>query len=160
MIEGATVTALFSARKCNGCGMTKCLDTHFWKGQTLCVECCKERQKNRWDSRTPKRRLEQHLKHKYSLTINDLNAALEQQNGNCAICQETLPDLLVYNNRRRGYAIDHNHETGEFRGVLCLKCNSMLGMAKDSPDILEKASAYLKTRGSYHRLAVARAKGD
>lgn len=160
MIESATVTALFSVRKCNGCGMTKCLGTHFWKGQTLCIECSKERQKNRWNSRSPQRRLEQHLKYKYSLTINQLTDALNRQNGGCAICEAKLPDLLVYNNRKRGYAIDHNHETGEFRGVLCLNCNSMLGMSKDSPEILDKASAYLKNRGSYHGLAVARAKGD
>lgn len=157
MSEAVTVTAA-PARKCNGCGMFKCLDTHFWKGQTLCIECSKERQKNRWQSRTPKRRLEQHLKYKYSLTINELNSALEKQKGGCAICEEVLPDLLVYNNRRRGYAIDHNHETGEFRGILCLNCNSMLGMAKDNSEILEKASAYLKDRGSYSEIAAARMK--
>lgn len=158
MSLATTVTALFSMKKCNGCGETKTLETHFWKGQTLCIECAKDRQKTRWASRTPKKRLEQHLKYKYDLTINELTAALEKQNGGCAICEEVLPDLLVYNNRRRGYAIDHNHETGEFRGILCLKCNSMLGMAKDSSDLLEKASAYLKDRGSYHNLAAARMK--
>ena len=84
---------------------------------------------------------------------------MEDQKGGCAICEEVLPDLLVYNNRKRGYAIDHNHETGEFRGILCLKCNSMLGMARDSRDLLEKASSYLEERGSYNNTAVARKKG-
>lgn len=157
MSEAVVVTA-FPVRKCNGCGLTKTLDTGFWKGQTLCIECSKDRQKNRWNSRTPKKRLEQHLKYKYSLTIDQLTNALNEQNGGCAICCEALPDLMVYNNRKRGYAIDHNHETGEFRGILCLSCNSMLGMAKDSSETLEKASAYLKANGSYADFAVARSK--
>lgn len=143
-------------RACSGCKKEKPLDTDFWKNQTLCIECSKERQKTRWFSRTPKKRLEQHLKYKYSLTITELNKSLEDQKGGCAICEEVLPDLLVYNNRRRGYAIDHNHETGKFRGILCLKCNSMLGMACDNPKILDKASKYLRDRGSYHRVAATK----
>jgi Recombination endonuclease VII len=152
------VVQLFGDKNCNGCKTVKPI-TEFWKSQTLCISCCKERQKNRWDSRNPKKRLEQHIKYKYSLTINELMEILDKQNGNCAICETQLPDLLVYNNRRRGYAIDHNHETGKFRGILCLKCNSMLGMSCDSIDLLEKAAGYLKVRGSYYNAAAARKKG-
>ena len=154
MTELVSITTM---KRCSGCKSAKPLDS-FWKGQTLCIDCAKCRQKTRWSSRTPKKRLEQHLKYKYSLTIDELNQALKDQKNGCAICEEVLPDLLVYNNRRRGYAIDHNHETGQFRGILCLKCNSMLGMAQDSQDILEKASAYLQKRGSYHNAAAARRK--
>ena len=146
------VVAIAHIKRCNGCDSVKPIQD-FWKSQSLCIGCTKERQKNRWDSRTPKKRLEQHLKYKYSLTINELNEALEKQNGGCAICEEALPDLLVYNNRRRGYAIDHNHETGIVRGILCSMC--MLGMARDSQLLLEKASAYLKEKGSYHETAAA-----
>ena len=56
---------------------------------------------------------------------------------------------MTYDNRRRGYAIDHNHETGEFRGILCIKCNSLLGMASDRVDVLYAAAKYLSERGSY-----------
>ncbi len=150
------VVAFAEMRICNGCKTQKPLDAGFWKGQTLCIECSKHRQKNRWSSRTPKKRLEQHLKYKYSLTINELNQALESQKGGCAICEEMLPDLLVYNNRRRGYAIDHNHETGKFRGILCLKCNSMLGMARDSRELLHKAANYLDERGSYYNVRASK----
>ena len=153
------VIPILKEKHCNGCNETKPLKGNFWKGQSLCIVCSKDRQKNRWNSRSPKKRLEQHLKYKYSLTVNQLNAALNSQKGGCAICEEVLPDLLVYNNRKRGYAIDHNHETGEFRGILCLNCNSMLGMARDNPSILEKASVYLQERGSYHNAAVARSRG-
>jgi hypothetical protein len=121
----------------------------FWKGQSSCIECCKYKQKNRWNSRTPKKRLEQHLKYKYGVTEEQLVEALNGQDNVCAICKGALPDLMLYENRRRGYAIDHNHETMEFRGVLCLKCNTLLGMAQESKEILEAAIDYLEKNGNY-----------
>lgn len=133
---------------CPTCKEPKSLDD-YWKGQSSCILCTKEKQKTRWNSRTPKKRLEQHLKYKYGVTHQEFLEAWDEQEGRCAICKDELPDLMAYENRRRGYAIDHNHETGEFRGILCLKCNSLLGMAKDSPEVLEKAKHYLNTRGHY-----------
>jgi hypothetical protein len=100
------------------------------------------------------------LKYKYGITHGEFCAAWEEQGGKCSICSTELPDLMRYDNRRRGYAIDHNHETGKFRGILCLNCNSLLGMAKDSARILAKAIGYLEKNGSYAGLvdnaAVAR----
>jgi hypothetical protein len=145
-----------SLKFCHGCKAEKPISSDFWKGQSKCIACSKEMQKSYWNSRTPKKRLEQHLKYKYSLTVGELLEALERQNGGCAICSSKLPDLMVYNNRKRGYAIDHNHETGEFRGILCLPCNTVLGMAKDSPDLLERAASYLKDRGFYHEFYLSR----
>lgn len=135
-------------KHCNGCSTSK-EHAEFWKGQSLCIVCSKERQKTRWASRSPKRRLEQHLKYKYGVTHDQFYTAWNSQDGKCAICLSELPDLMVYENRRRGYAIDHNHDTGEFRGILCLKCNSLLGMANDSPRILAKAIGYLESNGFY-----------
>jgi len=140
-------------KRCNGCSTTKDLSS-FWKGQSLCIDCSKERQKTRWDSRSPKKRLEQHLKYKYGVTHAKFMEAWENQHGECAICSSELPDLMTYENRRRGYAIDHNHETGEFRGILCLRCNSLLGMAKDSARVLASAIGYLEKNGSYEHMLV------
>jgi hypothetical protein len=143
------------SKKCFSCKSEKPI-SDFWKGQCYCKPCSSEKQKKSWSSRTPKKRLEQHLLYKYNLKMVDLVAALEEQSGNCSICSSVLPDLLVYENRRRGYAIDHNHETGSFRGILCLNCNSMLGMAKDDPKILDKAAKYLREKGSYTELHKSR----
>jgi len=146
-------------KHCNGCKQTKDL-SEFWKNQTLCIECSRERQKTRWASRSPKRRLVQHLKYKYGITHEEFIGAWDSQEGKCSICLIELPDLMVYENRRRMYAIDHNHETGEFRGILCNRCNALLGMAKDSARILARAIGYLEKNGSYAGLvdnaAVAR----
>lgn len=145
---------------CPNCKTEKHLHD-YWKGQSSCIECVKHKQKNRWNNRTPKKRLEQHLKYKYGISPERFLEALTNQNGDCAICQTTLPDLFVYEDRRRGYAIDHNHKTGEFRGILCLSCNTLLGMAKDDPEILKEAIIYLQNRGNYaptDNAAVARKK--
>jgi len=124
-------------------------ESQYWKGQYLCISCQKEKQKNCWGSRTPQKRLEQHLKYKYGVSHAEFMKRWEAQSGSCAICETELPDLMTYENRKRGYAIDHNHETGKFRGILCLTCNTMLGMAKDSSDTLKKAIDYLDNQGSY-----------
>lgn len=60
---------------------------------------------------------------------------------NCEICE-----VHVSGNR---HYIDHNHETGELRGVLCPSCNSALGKFHDSQVMLNKAIDYLKKYGSY-----------
>ena len=145
-------------KTCPTCHATKPID-EFWKRQTSCIPCSKHKQKTRWSSRTPAKRLEQHLKYKYGVTHAEFKKAWDDQKGRCVICESDLPDLMTYDNRRRGYAIDHNHETGDFRGILCLKCNSLLGMASESVDVLKSAIKYLTERGSYDNLAVARKKG-
>lgn len=141
-------------KTCPNCSVEKPL-TDYWKGQSSCIECMKWKQKNYWNSRTPKKRLEQHLKYKYGIEPETFLAAWDEQEGKCAICKDALPDLLTYDNRRRGYAIDHNHNTGEFRGILCIMCNTLLGMANDDTDVLQKAVEYLKTNGSYRELVAA-----
>jgi len=43
-----------------------------------------------------------------------------------------------------GWVVDHNHETGDVRGVLCSTCNLILGLVKDSPERLEMLALYVK----------------
>jgi len=58
-----------------------------------------------------------------------------QQNGRCAIC-ERKPDQIL--------CIDHSHETGKVRALLCRKCNTGLGCYDDDPAFARKAAAYLE----------------
>lgn len=83
------------------------------------------------------------LKYKYKLTIEEYNKMLEKQDNVCAIC---LLDEQGLNNsgKKKRLAIDHNHETGEVRGLLCTKCNMALGRFDDSIEKIERALNYLK----------------
>lgn len=70
---------------------------------------------------------------RYGLTRKEFNSRLKQQGFACAICEETL-----YRPQ-----IDHNHTTGTARGLLCVRCNSRLVYALESP-FLAAAKKYLK----------------
>jgi hypothetical protein len=83
------------------------------------------------------------LRKKYRITIVDYNKMLSEQNGVCAICgnPETRVDKRL--NRVSNLAVDHCHETGKIRGLLCHACNAMLGQSGDSADRLRLGAAYL-----------------
>ncbi len=81
-------------------------------------------------------------------TIKGFHAAMDAQKARCGICgyrlcarrglQEKIPGHL------RRACVDHDHATGKPRGVLCLQCNTLLGMARDNPRILKSALGYLR----------------
>ena len=70
----------------------------------------------------------------YRLSLVDYDAMRKRQNGTCAICKRSGQALCV----------DHCHACGKVRGLLCGKCNSVLGFCDDSPAHLLMAAAYLR----------------
>ena len=91
---------------------------------------------------------EHQLKYKYGITIADYNLMLNRQGSTCAICNEKnfTREKGTHNNKSvpMSLAVDHNHKTGQVRGLLCNGCNTSLGKFKDDPILLEKAIQYLK----------------
>lgn len=81
----------------------------------------------------------QNLRRYYGLTLKFYRQALKDQNGKCAIC-----DAGEESTTKRRLSVDHDHETGKFRGLLCDRCNRGLGLLKDSEEVLNRAIAYLK----------------
>jgi hypothetical protein len=77
-----------------------------------------------------------HLKRTFGLTPQQLAAIIEAQDGTCAVCDGPPQH------------IDHDHATGEVRGVLCGPCNMGLGQFQDDPTRLTRAASYLRR----HRL--------
>ena len=75
---------------------------------------------------------------RYGITLADYDEMLEEQGGGCAICGKTPED----NGKRLG--VDHDHNTGRVRGLLCDKCNSGLGMLRDDSTLLLRAVEYLE----------------
>lgn len=74
-----------------------------------------------------------HLKRQYGITETERDALIASQGGVCCICL-SAPAAHV----------DHCHETGRVRGVLCFSCNAALGQLKDRPDAIRRAAAYLE----------------
>jgi hypothetical protein len=83
------------------------------------------------------------LKYKYSLSSEDYENILEKQNGVCVVCgrEETAVDR---NGNIKKLQVDHDHITGEIRGLLCSTCNRGIGYLQDDIYIVEKALQYLK----------------
>lgn len=75
---------------------------------------------------------------KFGITIDTYNKILISQENKCAICGKSQDEFP------RALSVDHNHVTGEVRGLLCVRCNTVLGNALDNIDILKNAIVYLQ----------------
>lgn len=77
----------------------------------------------------------------WGLEPEDYDELLTSQNGVCAICAHPPGP------RDKGVLhIDHDHTTGEIRGLLCAACNSALGLFRDSSELLDEAARYLRAQ--------------
>src|SRR5262249_52221209 len=72
---------------------------------------------------------------RFGMSLLEYELRLASQNGACAICKKTP--------KRRLLCIDHCHETGKVRGLLCTLCNAALGAFGDNPKRMQAATDYL-----------------
>ncbi|MFN8036229.1 MAG: endonuclease domain-containing protein [Acidimicrobiia bacterium] len=68
--------------------------------------------------------------------LEDFDRLLENQRGACAICHASPDDIQFH--------VDHDHETGEVRGLLCMRCNNALGLFRESTDVIDRAADYVR----------------
>jgi hypothetical protein len=123
--------------------------------QSWCKECQKAAYRDRykakdkseavgrvqeWQRKNPEKMRNSHLKRMYGLDQDRYDQLLAGQNGSCWICHNP-PD-------GRPLGVDHDHKTGEVRGLLCITCNTGLGGFKDSIQLMERAILYLSKPGS------------
>lgn len=94
-----------------------------------------------WRKKNPRWARDQQLRFKFGITIDDYEKLLTNQKFCCAICERHMSEF------KRSLAVDHNHSTGQIRGLLCLNCNNGIGKLKDDIQLLEKAIRYLKKYG-------------
>ncbi|OYV41134.1 MAG: hypothetical protein B7Z80_02660 [Rhodospirillales bacterium 20-64-7] len=131
---------------------TKCRISPQHTYGTWCKDCWSQVSKDRWASKTDEERelirkgqrlwyssnklsvQKRKIEQKYGLTEEQFNRKLEKQNFICEICK-TTPDKFY---------VDHNHDTGKVRGLICHHCNIILGMSKDQIEVLRSAARYLK----------------
>ena len=84
------------------------------------------------------------LQRKYGITIEDYERMLQEQKGVCKLClKPEKRELKGFMEGVPPLSVDHCHETGIVRGLLCYDCNHMLGLAHDDPEVLARAIEYL-----------------
>lgn len=151
--KSAPLLLTLSSKRCPHCGEVK-PTTEFsrrnsngkWGFQSYCKECRNKKYKQyQIDNQEKYKRLNRnnHLKKKYGLTFEDLEKMLRDQDNKCAICGKELflhGASVDYNKIAR---VDHDHKTGEIRGLLCDSCNIGLGKFRDNTDYLLSAISYL-----------------
>lgn len=104
--------------------------------RNICKSCISLSQKQHFQKHHGKIK-DKNLKRVYGISLQQFNEMLEKQDRKCGICENDLDGKLLTH-------IDHCHTTGKIRAILCHYCNTGLGLFKESPDLLAKATKYLK----------------
>ena len=133
-------------KRCTNCNQNLPL-SKFWKNKTTkdgyqvwCKVCWKSATDKRRNG--PKRIIElrqrrnRHLIRTYGISIEDYEDKLIKQGGVCGICNRAKDGI-------KALAVDHDHESGKVRGILCENCNRGIGMFKHDQKLLNLAIAYL-----------------
>lgn len=140
-------------KQCNKCGEVKSTaDFHVRRAspdglQPRCKPCNQavarawdlanperaEASRRKWARSNPDKIRAHKRKHKYGLEDYEFKAIYVSQRGCCAICEQRLVVPCI----------DHNHGTGEVRGLLCTTCNTGIGHLRDSPVLLTRALEYV-----------------
>ena len=91
------------------------------------------------------------LKSTFGITLEEFEELKHKQKHKCLICERHEDDFHSKTTAGviKSFVVDHNHDTGEVRGLLCSECNVGLGFLQDSPKILQNAINYLTKRGYY-----------
>lgn len=142
-----------SEKVCSGCDIVKGKSSFNFQHANKdglnkhCKECLAagNRKKNQKPRRipTPAENRKMNLKRKFGITPEEFDQMLFDQGGGCAICGDDDPAPA----RGAGtslFVVDHCHDTGVVRSLLCSGCNKAIGFLKDDPTIAKNASEYLK----------------
>ena len=141
-------------KNCSVCAERKHFDLFYNfknKNDNKSYRCkdCDDKARKKWSDANPEKAYlsmrGRNLKHKFGLTLEDYEKLLKEQEGKCAICEATEGNSKDWN-----FAVDHDHETGKIRGLLCNNCNRGLGLLQDSEELLRKAAKYVENYRETH----------
>lgn len=114
---------------------------------TTCCRLCLDnalKYASRWRTKNPEKAREVQAaakrKRKYGISREVYNQMVERQKGGCACCGNTT--------NGKSLAVDHNHNTGAIRGLLCHQCNTAMGLLNDNPKRLQACIDYLLSSAS------------
>lgn len=138
---------IITHKRCTKCN-TKKLLSEFTRqktvkdGRSARCKACACISNTLYYARNKEQILIRHRAKKYGFSVKQLQTMLARQNNNCAICG--LPEAQRLNGVLPALCVDHDRETGKVRGLLCVRCNSMIGQANYDPYRLKMAIRYLK----------------
>ena len=106
---------------------------------------CNSKRRQLWRSKYPERERNSNLLRRYNISFEEFKKLYEIQNYKCAICLKDISiDQKADINSRT--CVDHCHETKHVRGLLCNKCNMVLGLINDEKKILFSMIEYLESK--------------
>lgn len=108
----------------------------YWADPEAAREAARQRRKAD-PERSKRYDLAHHLRSSYGLTIEQFEMMVDQQDGRCFLChgERTGPGDRLH--------VDHDHENGKTRALLCSKCNTALGLLGDDPNLIAMAAKYV-----------------
>lgn len=118
-------------------------DNFYWHERIASTECRKTYARE-WRKRNPIGSKEHSLRKQYGIGLKEYMQMYESQGGNCAICNLYCEPYISGSNGKNVLAVDHCHDTGKIRGLLCAYCNKAIGAFRDSEKLLTSAIKYLK----------------
>lgn len=91
-----------------------------------------------WQKANPDRVKDTILKRDFGISLEQYNQLLKTQDNSCAICKTNQSQQRIM------MAVDHDHTSNKIRGLLCDLCNRGIGLLKDDPMLLDRASSYIR----------------
>ncbi len=139
----------YMMKTCNTCKQTKPRQDYPGKPtgkdkySNTCKRCTNDRRKA-FRRKNPDIVKNECLRRTFGITLDEYRQILLEQGGVCDICGK--PETSTFRGKLKHLSVDHDHETGKVRGLLCNDCNIGLGWFKDNVQVLRNAIHYLNVR--------------
>lgn len=134
-------SSVTETKECPRCEDTLEVTSSFHKRgvgwQTYCKDCTKEYNREHYQRQSLHDRKRRRLRQRYKLPMSVYSQMMEDQQGHCLLCHRHSED--------RALVVDHCHDTGKVRGLICSQCNAGIGLLGDGrdPEIFDRAREYL-----------------
>lgn len=141
--------------RCPGCREIKVLETSFYTNRASrtgyashCMVCANQLGREngllrkKYYARDKQKTRDRILRAKFGISLEDYDRLFKIQNYGCAICGGLNSD--------RALAVDHNHKTGQVRGLLCSRCNAAIGFLQEDTNRALKAIEYIRRYNGIH----------
>lgn len=86
------------------------------------------------------------LKAAYGISAEDYEVMAEMQGFACAVCEQ-MDERVSEKGTEHLLSVDHDHDTGRVRALLCHRCNTAIGLLRDDPNLVDRVAEYLRLHG-------------